>query len=223
MVYHRSGQLLLEELEPPPGAEHTLPGGVHAKYAHLVSPCRPLRPRPLDPLDKISPARLPFPCAVRIAFDNLDMHSCCYCVSDDAGSDAGIDLTDPNTLADQAAPNLDVSVLVGGEECAAGQIRPVCPAEVLSCEIVHSRLETCLTFFNDYIMFADFVLHFFVGFKRLDYVTRMEVRAFSFSRCPAFAVISPSPRFSSVFLQFWAHIMRNPCGTGDDLGPEGDR
>jgi hypothetical protein len=117
--------------------------------------------------------------AVRIAFQNLDLHSCCYCVDDD-GSSAGGPLAPPS--ASSVQDSLDIGVLTGLEDCPPGQARPFgnpdradCPTQVGACTITHSKLETCVTYFNDYIMAADFVLHFFVGFKQMDTVTRMEM------------------------------------------------
>ena len=121
---------------------------------------------------------------MRIAFDNLDMHSCCYCVADESGSNTGLDPTDVSALAGEAQGSQEfhepwTEGLDGKTDepnaCPEGQTRNVCPVNVLSCSVIHSKLETCLTYFNDYIMFADFVLHFFVGFKQMDIVTRMEV------------------------------------------------
>ena len=94
------------------------------------------------------------------------MHSCCYCVEDDSSAAGFLD------VRDVAAEN--VVGLTDLQACRPGYVRPVCPVQVESCAVQHSRLETCLTYLNDYVMFADFVLHFFVGFKHLDPVTRME-------------------------------------------------
>lgn len=106
--------------------------------------------------------------SVRISFKNLDMDSCCYCVADDGSSAGETPLPQPGALAGS---------ITGAEECAPGYVRPACPANSdprQLCTVVHTNLETCLTYLNDYLMFADFVLHFFVGYKRQDPVTRME-------------------------------------------------
>eukprot|EP01043_Picozoa_sp_COSAG02_P083739 COSAG02_NODE_21703_length_778_cov_0.835052_2_plen_151_part_01 len=98
------------------------------------------------------------------------MHSCCYCVADD-GSSAG--MFESASLQEQADIS-QLSSLTGLADCRPGFVRPECPDHVLSCEVVHSNLATCLTFLNDYIIWVDFVLHFFVGFKQTDPVPRME-------------------------------------------------
>lgn len=107
---------------------------------------------------------------VRISFQNLDMHSCCYCVADDGSSTGAFDAASLQEQADIT----QISSFAGLADCRPGYVRPVCPEYVQSCEVVHSKLETCITYLNDYIMAADFVLHFFVGFKEMDPVTRME-------------------------------------------------
>lgn len=111
---------------------------------------------------------------MRIAFKNLDMHSCCYCVENDGSASIFDGAVDTSSVKDISS-DISITLLGNGlSECAEGYARPTCPPEVESCTVTHSKLESCLTYLNDYVMLADFFLHFFVGFKTMDPVTRME-------------------------------------------------
>ena len=107
--------------------------------------------------------------AVRISFVNLDRPACCECQQD---PDWG-----------RVNETTVLPVLPGQDSCPLGFVPGEC-GEILDpdgnvieepCKVEHSRFSNFLTFFNDYVIFLDLLIHFFVGYKRLDAVTRTEV------------------------------------------------